>query len=185
MTNENESSTLSDHPVTNVIGIPVTADKQPIIWDGNDAHIEGNLYEVGRYYKRVGLFQALFKHHAAPLSNGRLAVDSASSAYFVYGKINDPRDFEDPCPPTAQRLADEFNAARTTAGKSVAPALSAVPPAFTNQIVISEHTVETENSKLLTSLTHVFGSAEPSYRAGVGSTHPGGSTGPKLPTLAP
>ena len=51
--------------------IPVFTDGTPILWeDDNDAHILGNLYEVGRYYKRTGLFQTFFRHHAAVLSAG-------------------------------------------------------------------------------------------------------------------
>ena len=41
MSGEIESSTLPNTNVTNALSIPVTADKQPIIWDGNDAHLEG------------------------------------------------------------------------------------------------------------------------------------------------
>ena len=61
-----------------------TADGTPIVWsDDNDAHIEGLLFEVGKNYKRKGQFQTFFKHHAAILSNGKLAVDSADSVHFI------------------------------------------------------------------------------------------------------
>ena len=58
--------------------IPVYLDtKEPIIWlDNNDATIEGTLYEVARYYKRVGLFQTLINHGAVLVGRGVLAVDS-------------------------------------------------------------------------------------------------------------
>ena len=32
---------------------PVYLDGTPIIWDGNDAHIEGLLYDIGRFYMRT------------------------------------------------------------------------------------------------------------------------------------
>ena len=68
----------------------------------NDAHIEGLLFEVGKNYKRKGQFQTFFKHHAAVLSNGKLAVDSADSVHFITNKVQDDHDFDNPCPPTQQ-----------------------------------------------------------------------------------
>ena len=59
--------------------VPVTIDKEPIIFNGNDATIEGTLYECGRFYKRNDLFQPLFSHRAVALSNGKLAVESPNS----------------------------------------------------------------------------------------------------------
>ena len=79
--------------------VPVTIDKEPIIFNGNDATIEGTLYECGRFYKRNGLFQPLFSHRAVALSNGKLAVESPNTVYFTTGKIVDAHDFDDPCPP--------------------------------------------------------------------------------------
>ena len=67
--------------------VPVTIDKEPITFNGNDATIEGTLYECGRFYKRNGLFQTLFAHRAVALSNGKLAVESpntAASAWIVF-----------------------------------------------------------------------------------------------------
>jgi len=69
-------STLSN-TLSNTIDklVPVTSDGIPIIWtDDNDAHIEGLLHEVGKFYRRTGRFQYFFKHHAAALPNGKLAV---------------------------------------------------------------------------------------------------------------
>ena len=56
--------------------ITVQFDKVPTTWNGNDAAIDGVMYEVGKYYKRVGLFQAWFEHRAVALSNGKTAVES-------------------------------------------------------------------------------------------------------------
>ena len=75
----------------------------------NDAHIEGLLFEVGKNYKRKGQFQTFFKHHAAILSNGKLAVDSADSVHFITNKVQDDHDFDNPCPPTQQRVAEYEN----------------------------------------------------------------------------
>jgi hypothetical protein len=40
------------------------------------------LFEVGKFFKRKGLFQPFFKHHAAVLRNGKLAVDHYGSTLF-------------------------------------------------------------------------------------------------------
>jgi hypothetical protein len=64
------SDTITEH--TDIL-VPVDPDKEPIEWDGNDAHIAGILYEVGLYYERQGLFQSLFEHRAVTLSNGKLS----------------------------------------------------------------------------------------------------------------
>ena len=127
---------------------PVYTDRSQIIWDGNDATIEGTLHEVGRFYKRRGLFQTFLKHHAVPLSNGKLAVDSANTVYYTTGKIVDSHDFDDPCPPTTERF-HKTNVARSASSKPLAPELTAVPAAFSNNIIIAEHTVEAEDSRLL------------------------------------
>ena len=57
----------------------------------------------------------LFNHHAVPLSNGKLAVDSYNTAYFTSGKLMDAHSFDDPCPPTVKRFADIVST-RTAAG---------------------------------------------------------------------
>ena len=124
MSDEN-TSTLSNNTEHNYL-VPVTTDKEPIIFEDNDATIEGILFEVGRFYKRNGLFQTLFKHRAVPLSNGKLAIESINSVYFTSGKITDPHDFDDPCPPTAKRFADAV-ASYTTAGRTAPPDLSDKP----------------------------------------------------------
>ena len=45
----------AQHTTSDIL-VPSLADGTPIIWDGNDAHIEGTLFDVGKYYLRVGLF---------------------------------------------------------------------------------------------------------------------------------
>ena len=44
---------------------PVDTDRDPIIYDGNRAHIAGNLDAVSRFYKRNGLFQMLITSSTA------------------------------------------------------------------------------------------------------------------------
>ena len=46
-----ETSTLST-PISSFI--PSYTDGSVIIWDGNPAHLEGLLYEVGKFFRRSG-----------------------------------------------------------------------------------------------------------------------------------
>ena len=88
-------STDGDSTLSNTIDklVPVTSDGNPIIWmDDNDAHIEGLLHEVGKFYRRTGRFQYFFKHHAAALPNGKLAdmrteTVSARDRYRVHATL--------------------------------------------------------------------------------------------------
>ena len=108
------------------IYFPTTPDKEPITYTDNDATIEGTLYEIGRYYKRNGLFQMLFDHHAVSLGNGKLAVDSNNAVYYTSGKITDAHSFDDPCPPTPARFAKTL-ATRTAASRALPPDLDSHP----------------------------------------------------------
>jgi len=159
MPSDLDERTLSQHTDKY---IPVHTDGTPITWeDDNDAHILGILHEVGRYYKRTGLFQTFFRHHAAVLPNGMLAVDSLSAVFFTSNKINDPRDFDNPAPPSAQRAA-KYESLRTVPGSPfhggpALPTLKAMPKELHKSVIVAEHSVETEDGKLLNSLINVFG----------------------------
>ena len=91
---DNESSTLSTN--TSSILMPVTTDKTALIWDGNDATINGLLYECGQYYKRKGLFQQLIKHRTVSLSNGKLAVEDPNTVWFTSSFANCARNLWTP-----------------------------------------------------------------------------------------
>ena len=159
----NETSTLSNNTNTSSILIPVTTDKTALVWDGNDATINGLLYECGQYYKRKGLFQPLIKHRAVSLSNGKLALEDPNTVYFTTSMANDPRDFGNPCPPTLERITT-YNieiGAGTRAGSAVR-AITEVPATFKDTVIIAKHLVEKEDASLLHSLSYVFGNAETS-----------------------
>ena len=94
MSDHDDERTLSQHTDKYM---PITSDLIPLKWtDDNDAHLEGLLFEVGRFYKRNALFQPFFKHHAAVLSNGKLAVDSVQAVFFTSN-----HQHRDPQPPMA------------------------------------------------------------------------------------
>ena len=119
-----EPNTLSNTADTTVNPfIPSDTDGNPIKWDGNDASIEGILYEIKSAYERGNLFQPLFKHRATLLSSGKLAVDSVISAGFVTGLLTDPykRDFDSPAPPSPSRYDDYEADAILTDPKKVIP----------------------------------------------------------------
>ena len=84
---DNDSRTLSN---SDSIIIPVTTDNSKLEWDGNPATIAGMLYEVERFYTRVGLFQVLISDRAVALSNGKLAIKEANTVLFVSGTAAAP-----------------------------------------------------------------------------------------------
>ena len=61
---------------------PTDINHQPIIWHGNPAHLEGILYELGKYVTRNGTFVPLFTHCAVLLPNGKMATDSIQASNF-------------------------------------------------------------------------------------------------------
>ena len=137
--------------------VPVDSDKEPIVWDGNDAHIAGILYEVGLYYETQGLFQSLFEHRAVTLSNGKLAVESLSSIPFILGDISDGSSFDSPCPADAvQRLVDA-NATTLASGGTIVAAPGTIDRDM--PFIIAKYHVKAEVSRLLTSLKHVIAGA--------------------------
>ena len=116
MSNDDLTRTSTATTTDNLI--PVNLDREPIIFSDNDASIEGILYEVGRFYKRTGQFQMLFKHRAVSLSNGKLAVESLNSVYWTTGSIASSAGFDAPCLPTATRYNDYVSRA-TAAGAKI------------------------------------------------------------------
>ena len=90
---------------------PTDINHQPIIWHGNPAHLEGVLHEVGKYIIRNGTYVPLLTHYAVLLPNGKMATDSIQASKFLSGEAESPAeyDFNNPCPPTEQRIT-EFDA---------------------------------------------------------------------------
>ena len=162
MTISDDLSDRSTLPESNIF-IPVSTDKARLEWDGNDATILGLLYETGRYYRRKGLFQPLLQDRAVALSNGRLAVEHPSAVLFLTNVISESRNFDDPCPPTVDRLQEHNDeVGMGTRAGTVQAALDKVPDDHKSTIIVAKHSVDKEDSNLLHSLSYVFGSAEPS-----------------------
>ena len=147
---------ISDRDTLSVsIYCPVSSDKAKLSWDGNDATILGLLHEVGRYYRRKGLFQPLFRDRAVALSNGRLAVEDPNAVYFVTGTIKEARGFDDPCPPTIVRITEHNDevglGTRAGAEQTI---LTSIPDPQKATIIVAPHSVEKEDSTLLHSLSY-------------------------------
>ena len=157
------TSTLSTNTNTSSILIPVTTDKTALVWDGNDATINGLLYECGQYYKRKGLFQQLIKHRTVSLSNGKLAVEDPNTVWFTSSFANDPRDFSNPCPPGSVRITEHNDEIRAgTRSGSTLRTVTEIPPPFKDTVILAKHLVEKEDASLLHSLSYVFGNADTS-----------------------
>ena len=71
----NDRSTLS----TSIL-IPVSSDKTPLSWDGNDATLLGLLHEVGRHYRNKGFFQTLLRDRAVAGEHACQATGRAGSS---------------------------------------------------------------------------------------------------------
>ena len=159
------SDDINDHDTLSESSIycPVSSDKSKLSWDGNDATILGLLHEVGRYYRRKGLFQPLLRDRAVALSNGRLAVEDPNTVYFVSGTIKETRGFDDPCPPTITRITEHNDEVGLgTRPGTAQTVLTSIPEAHKATIIVAPHSVEKEDSTFLHSLSYVFGNAEPS-----------------------
>ena len=101
-----DSSGDEDSTVTTDIYIPINpVSKKPLRWDGNDATIIGKLEETWKHYTRKGIFQELIAHRAAPMRNGKLAIETEDSIYFVLDMAQDTRTLLTMCPPLADRIA--------------------------------------------------------------------------------
>ena len=102
--------TISQQPAA--LKLITDLDGEPVILDDNPAHIEGALNQAALYFKRTGQYAALFEQGAKVLSNGKLAIDSASAILFFDDTYTIPGkaayDFCDPCPPTSERIR-EYN----------------------------------------------------------------------------
>ena len=99
--------TDSDHTVNPKI-LPVDAKKNILRHDGNAATISGYLYQFHLWCKRTGYYMHLFKSHAAPMSGGKMALDSVQAVKFITGADSTgvSYDFYEPSPPTPAKVIE-------------------------------------------------------------------------------
>jgi len=169
-----------DDDITTTItdsNIPVDITDKPILWDGNSARILGMINEAWEHYERKGLYVAYIQKRARVLSNGKLSVDHVSSIPLVMGTVEEPeRTLLTICPPAAARIT-ELNTWRATTAGGNRPAIvpiTTMPTGAADSIIVQPLAVQAEGGKLLGSLHHVFGHAEPSpqlFRDARGDPH--------------
>ena len=121
---------------------PVDIDGNKLVWQSNPAHLDGILFEIERFFIRMGLFLAFLTDHAVLLSSGKLAVDSVQAVSFITGLHRDtvPHSFRNPCPATERRVT-AHDVGATVAGTPVFVPLTAVPVANERQYIVSKYMV--------------------------------------------
>ena len=141
--------------------LPVDIDNNPILLGDNPAHIHGALHEVSLYFQRTGEFEALLQNRAVLLSNGKLAVESATAALFVSGSQVDPEhhDFDNPCPPIAGRTANYDAHATLHGGDALEPAAT-MPAGYSDSYVINQYAVASEDRELMNCLRKTLTSSD-------------------------
>jgi hypothetical protein len=159
---DDERSTLSTINADTMI--PVYTDGTQILWDGNDATIAGLLYELSKYFKKVGRFQQLVKNRAVTLGSGKLAIEDFNTVLFLTNKdVQDAEqtkpDFSAPSPSGKKRL-DSLNDVLAAISAPQFNAITAIPDEHKYSFIFAPHSVEEEDSKLLNSLSKVVGHCE-------------------------
>ena len=108
----------------------------PVKYGNNPAELSGARYEMDLCLQRLGAFEMLIKHNAAPLSNNMIATEDLDSIPFVADMVQDPNldnyTYRNPCPDTPTRIA-ATNAVRTAAGEAPflgVPRLSSIPSVY-------------------------------------------------------
>ena len=140
------TATTHDHESPST---PTYPNGEPIVYTGNPAELTGILEALDEHFINNGLFQPLLTHGAVLLRNGKVAVDSFTTATF----LTDPAyadgvgSFADPYMSTTTSIA-KYNA--TPAGKKSALAAVTTKPAdFDSQFIVSPEMCKAEDNKLL------------------------------------
>ena len=147
------AATTHDHESPST---PTFSNGEPILYTGNPAELTGILEALNEHFVNNGLFQPLLSHGAVLLRNGKVAVDSFTTATF----LTDPAyaagvgSFADPYMSTATSIA-KYNA--TPAGKKTAlTAVTAKPPDFDAQFIVSPEMCKAEDNKLLKTVLSII-----------------------------
>jgi hypothetical protein len=166
-----------EHSSNNTVTVvPTDTSNNPLLWDGEIAHIKGNLRVFWQWCLRTGRHVQMIRNRVAVLSNAKMAVSSVVTVPFVLGKIKETRDIFTMCPPEAADRIAEFDA-KAAAATPPAPTFSFADyvaprgPAFSSTwdelsadvkytFVENPIAVEASESKLFNDLVTVFGSAE-------------------------
>jgi hypothetical protein len=135
---------------------PTYPNGEPILYTGNPAELTGILEALNEHFVNNGLFQPLLTHGAVLLRNGKVAVDSFTTATF----LTDPDyadgvgSFEDPYMSTTASIA-KYNA--SPAGKAKAlTAVTTKPADFDVQFIVSPEMCKAEDNRLLKTVLSII-----------------------------
>ena len=147
------AATTHDHESPST---PTYSNGEPILYTGNPAELTGILEALDEHFINNGLFQPLLTHGAVLLRNGKVAVDSFTSATF----LTDPAyaagvgSFAEPYESAAKSVA-KYNA--TPAGKKNTLAEVTTKPAdFDTQFIVSPEMCKAEDNKLLKTVLSII-----------------------------
>ena len=81
----------------------------PVKYGNNPAELAGARYEMDLCLQRLGAFELLITHNAAPMGNNMVATEDLDTIPFVADMLNDPLTgtytYRNPCPATPARVA--------------------------------------------------------------------------------
>ena len=147
------TATTHDHESPST---PTYPNGEPIVYTGNPAELTGILEALDEHFINNGLFQPLLTHGAVLLRNGKVAVDSFTTATF----LTDPDyadgvgSFEDPYMSTTASIA-KYNA--SPAGKAKAlTAVTTKPADFDVQFIVSPEMCKAEDNRLLKTVLSII-----------------------------
>ena len=139
---DTEKEAIEAAVLTDIDGNPITCDKNP-------AHFDGFLTEVAAYIGRTGKWLPLVEQGVS-IRGHRTVVDSPAAVPFVQGSIAGARVYspDDPCPPTAARVADHNAAAAAAGTPGIAPRTGgmAIPDFTVNEYVVKQDDLSLGNA---------------------------------------
>ena len=163
------SSAANDDDTHSTIinGQPVHTDKTAIIHKGNDANIPGTIHSLWQWCVRTSNHVLLISQHSVS-DRGYIYIDDTAAITFINDKIGEKHDATNPAPPTATRVrkmkvaADVAHAKDPTASplKGDDLTFATAIPAGTKTYSVNPTRVNEAKSALLTSLGHIFSSAD-------------------------
>ena len=143
--------------------IPILPDGTDITWNENDATILATLNSIGKWVKRTNTHESLIEDRAV-LVKGKIYIDSPEALNFMISDtLTDDRDIMSPSPPSRQRLKDALDNAEEEGDdrkKLEAAAITKVPDEVKHDFIVNPMVIKQALAELLTTLLHVFGSAD-------------------------
>ncbi|KOO45985.1 hypothetical protein Ctob_016633, partial [Chrysochromulina tobinii] len=147
------TATTHDHESPST---PTYPNGEPILYTGNPAELTGILEALNEHFVNNGMFQPLLTHGAVLLRNGKVAVDSFTTATFLTDSTYKAGvgSFAEPYESAAKSIA-KYNA--TPAGKKTAlTEVTTKPTDFDTQFIVSPEMCKAEDNKLLKTVLSII-----------------------------